>query len=131
MLANEITERIKTLDVVPETFVIRTGRAEASATRAAMVMLPLTGYEQGLDQSAAKFYRGGQQIVVRSPDPEEAYRVSVALQDALNIEGGAVKHIRWTVSLMRAESLPLLFPLNDGDLYETSMRFDVAAYLSN
>ena len=127
MLANELTDRIRALGVTPTTFVLRTGRVEAGVPRAVMVMLPLTGYEDGTDQQGG-FYKGGQQIVVRSPDPEEAYAVSVALQEAMKVSGGEVQLEKWTLKMFRPQGLPLLFPINDADLYETSLRFSVAAY---
>lgn len=127
MLANELTDRIRNLGLNPTGFALRTGRVEASNNRAIMVMLPLAPYSERTDQMSG-LYRGNQQIIVRSPDPEEAYGVSVAIQDGLRVEGHAVTMDKWTVTLFRAEGFPLLFPLNDADLYETSMRFDVSAY---
>lgn len=125
MLANAITDYIKTLNVVSDAFVIRTGRVEASETRAVMVKLPLSGFNESLDQSG--YYKGNQQIIVRSPDPEEAFAVSEQLQKALTVLGSPAQLDGWRLSHFRPTGLPLLFPLNDGDLYETSLNFDTRA----
>lgn len=126
MLANAITDHIKTLGVFSDDFAVRTGRIEASAKRAVMVKLPLSGFNEMLDQTG--YYRGNQQIIVRSPDPEEAYNLSVQLQEALTVLGSPLMLTGWKLSNFRPLGLPLLFPLNDGDFYETSLNFDTRAY---
>lgn len=127
MLTNELTDHLRSLDVVPSGYALRTGRVEASVVRAVMLKLPLSGFNETLDQSGG-FFKGSQQIVVRSPDPEEAYNVAVAIQSALRLEGGELVLQNWKVTLFRPEGMPLVFPINEADHYEASMYFRTTAF---
>jgi hypothetical protein len=125
MLANALTDYVKTLGIVPATFAVRAGRIEATARLAVMVMFPLGGYNDTLDQ--AGFYSGNQQLIIRSPDPMQAYALSTELQTALTVLGEAVDLDGYSVKFMRPRGLPIIYPINDADLYESSLNFSIRA----
>lgn len=128
MLANAITNHIKTLNIVPTGVALRTGRIEATTVRAVMVMFPLGGYNDQLDQTG--FYSGNQQIIVRSADPEEVYEIAFALQQALTVLGKSVPIDGYVLSLLKPRGLPIVYPINDAALYEGSVNFEVRATLT-
>ena len=125
MLVNKITDYLNKLGVVPETFAVRTGRIEAATTRAVMVMFPLAGFESTLNQGG--YYEGNQQIIVRSPDPEEAHTLSEAVAEALRVEGNPVAVEGFVLKKMRPRGLPIIYPINDADFYECSINFSMRA----
>lgn len=124
MFANALTDALKDLNVAPSPFVIRTGRIEPQTVRAVMVMMPLGGFATVLDQG--RLYAGNQQIIVRSPDPEQAYAVAEAIEAALKTEGQSRAVEGYLIKKMRPKGLPIIFPLNDAGLYEASVNFDCA-----
>lgn len=124
MFANALTNALKALNVIPSPFVVRTGRIEPQTVRAVMVMMPLGGFATVLDQG--NLYVGNQQIIVRSPDPEEAYAVAETIEEALKTEGQSRAVDGYLIKKMRPKGLPIIYPRNDADLYEASVNFDCA-----
>jgi hypothetical protein len=122
MFANSLTNALKALNVIPSTFVVRTGRIEPQTVRAVMVMMPLGGFATVLDQG--NLYAGNQQIIVRSPDPQECYDVAETIEAALKTEGLARSVDGYLIKKMRPKGLPIIYPRNDADLYEASVNFD-------
>lgn len=128
MLVDKITDYLKSLNVVPKGFEVRTGRIEATIKRAVMVMFPLNGFENTTNQRG--FYEGNQQIIVRGPDPMETHDVAEALAEALRIEGEAVQIEGFVLKMMRPRGLPIIYPINDADFYECSVNFAIRAALA-
>lgn len=123
MLANSLINHLRTLAVVDESeFPLRVGKIEAKTVRAVMAMLPLGGFEQTLDTGAA--FRGQQQFIVRSPDPEELENVCNAIRTALHVEGSPRQIEGHLIKQMISRRLPVVYPRNDADLYEGSILFE-------
>lgn len=132
MLVNEIANKIRSLnlDGMPldsaGSQIIRVATLEADLPRGILVKTPIDGLMSNPEMPG--YLKGTIQVIVRGTDPEADDALARSIMAGLRVIGEPLSLVNYRLNCFYPlNEEPIMYPINDGGLFEHSINFECVA----